>query len=61
MPQTRLSAAWRLCRLPGISFEFQASQAAALRKKARLAAKALWFSRTGGKMIFGQDGLVFYT
>jgi hypothetical protein len=53
MPQTGLSAAWRLPCLPGISFACQASQAAALRKKAWLAQEALWRSITGGKMIFG--------
>jgi hypothetical protein len=41
-----------LCCLPGISSEFQASQAAALRKKAQLAAKALWRRLIGGKVSF---------
>jgi hypothetical protein len=51
MPQTGLSAAWRLYCLPGVSFTCQAFQAAALRKKARAAAKALWRSHTSSKMI----------
>jgi hypothetical protein len=53
MPQTGLSAAWRLPSLPGISFACQASQAAALRKKTQLAAKALGRCQSRGKMIFG--------
>jgi hypothetical protein len=42
-----------LCCLPGISFACQASQAAALRKKAWLAQEAFWRSITHGRMIFG--------
>jgi hypothetical protein len=53
-PQKGLSEAWRLCCLPGVSYACQASQAAALRKKAWLAEMAFWRSITGGKMIFGK-------
>jgi hypothetical protein len=41
-----------LRRLPGVSSEFQASQAASLRKKTQLDAKALWGGLIGGKVIF---------
>jgi hypothetical protein len=43
-----------LCCLPGISSEFQASQAASLRKKTEPSAKALWDGLIGDKMSFGK-------
>jgi hypothetical protein len=50
LSQTELPAAWRLRCLPGISSEFQASQAAALRKKTQLEAQDLWRSLIGVKV-----------
>jgi hypothetical protein len=47
--------------LPGVSSEFQASQAAALRKKVYLGGKILWQGLIGGKMIFGRMGRVSYS
>jgi hypothetical protein len=45
-----MSASWQLRCLPEISSEFQASQAAALRKKTRRSAKDFWCRLIGCKV-----------
>ena len=54
LSQAELSEAWRLRRLPQISLELEASQTAALQKKAQLDQAALWRSYIGGKIVFSK-------